>query len=71
VPAGSSEFGDFLAFETLTLCPIDTRPIERDRLRADEAAWLDAYHAQVLARLEPHLDPAERHWLAQRCAPLA
>jgi Xaa-Pro aminopeptidase len=45
VPAGSSEFGEFLEFETLTLCPIDTRCIERSLLRDDEAAWLDTYHA--------------------------
>ena len=43
----STEFGEFLAFETLTLCPIDTRCIERTLLRDDEVAWLDAYHAEV------------------------
>ena len=45
VPAASarrgSEFGEFLEFETLTLCPIDTRCIERALLRADEIAWLE------------------------------
>ena len=47
VDAGSTEFGEFLAFETLTLCPIDTRCIDRGLLRADEIAWLNGYHATV------------------------
>jgi Xaa-Pro aminopeptidase len=51
--AGDNEFGEFLAFETLTLCPIDTRCIERSLLRADEIAWLNAYHATVRERLAP------------------
>ncbi len=42
--AGKTEFGDFLSFETLTLCPIDTRCIDTALLREDERAWLDAYH---------------------------
>lgn len=71
IPAGRSEFGDFLAFETLTLCPIDTQPLERSRLRADEVAWLNAYHRSVHERLAPHLDGEEQVWLAQRCAPLS
>jgi len=70
IPSGRSEFGDFLAFETLTLCPIDTQPLERSRLRSDEIAWLDAYHRSVQERLAPHLDGEEQAWLAQRCAPL-
>jgi Xaa-Pro aminopeptidase len=45
--AGSSEFGEFLQFETLTLCPIDTRCIDLAEMRTDELAWLDAYHAEV------------------------
>ena len=56
VPAATlaaSEFGEFLEFETLTLCPIDTRCIERDLLRADEIEWLNGYHATVRARLAP------------------
>jgi Xaa-Pro aminopeptidase len=72
VPAGDGEFGEFLAFETLTLCPIDTRLIDPALLDAAERAWLDAYHATVHARLAPLLDdPADRAWLAARCAPLA
>lgn len=63
-------FGDFLAFETLTLCPIDTRCIERTLLRGDEVQWLNAYHEAVHARLSPRVDGAARAWLAERTRPL-
>jgi Xaa-Pro aminopeptidase len=66
VPAGRTEFGEFLAFETLTLCPFDTRCLARELLRADETAWLNDYHATVRARLAPHLAGAARAWLEQR-----
>lgn len=65
------DLGEFLAFETLSLCPIDTRCIERSLLREDEAAWLNAYHATVHERLRPLLDGAARDWLDTRCQPLA
>ncbi|MGZ5893137.1 MAG: aminopeptidase family protein P, partial [Caldimonas sp.] len=74
VPAGagvSSEFGEFLEFETLTLCPIDTRLIEPALLRADEIAWLDAYHRVVRERLAPVVSGAALAWLELRTAPLA
>ncbi len=70
VPAGSSEFGEFLAFETLTLCPIDVRCIEVDLLDARERAWLDAYHAEVRERLLPHVDGEARAWLLRSTEPL-
>ncbi len=72
VPAGDGEFGEFLAFETLTLCPIDTRLLDLALLDATEIAWLDGYHATVRERLAPLLeDPADRAWLDARCAPLS
>jgi Xaa-Pro aminopeptidase len=72
VSAGDGEFGEFLAFETLTLCPIDTRLLELSLLDEAEIAWLDAYHATVRERLTPLLaDPADRAWLDARCTPLA
>ena len=55
VPAGKTEFGDFLKFETLTLCPIDTRCLDLSLLREDERAWLNAYHETVRTRLTPHV----------------
>ncbi|WIG56137.1 MAG: Xaa-Pro aminopeptidase [Rhodanobacteraceae bacterium] len=72
IPAGDGEFGEFLAFETLTLCPIDTRLLDLSLLDASETAWLDGYHATVRERLTPLLDDAaDRAWLDARCAPLA
>ena len=62
----TTEFGEYLGFETLTLCPIDTRPLDRALLREDEIAWLNAYHATVRARLEPHVSGAARDWLVER-----
>jgi Xaa-Pro aminopeptidase len=64
-PEGSA-FGDFLEFETLTLCPIDTRCIERHLMRTDEIAWLNGYHAMVRERLAPGLSGAARDWLMLR-----
>lgn len=70
VSAGESEFGEFLAFETLTLCPIDTRCIERSLLRDDEIAWLNAYHATVRERLAPRVGGDALAWLMQRTEPI-
>jgi len=65
-----SEFGEFLEFETLTLCPIDTRSIDPGLLRADEIAWLNAYHRSVAERLAPGLSGAPLDWLRLRTAPI-
>ncbi|GLU34541.1 aminopeptidase P family protein [Trinickia caryophylli] len=64
--AGETEFGAFLEFETLTLCPIDTRCIALELLRDDERAWLNAYHETVLARVGPHVSGDARAWLETR-----
>jgi Xaa-Pro aminopeptidase len=61
-------FGEFLEFETLTLCPIDTRCIDRALLRADEIAWLNAYHATVRERLR-RVSAARWRWPGCRRAP--
>jgi Xaa-Pro aminopeptidase len=69
VPASTAEgkaFGEFLEFETLTLCPIDTRCIERSLLRADEIDWLNRYHATVRARLAPLVSGPALDWLNTR-----
>lgn len=66
VPAGEAGFGEFLAFETLTLCPIDTRCIDRALLRADEIDWLNDYHATVRERLAPRLEGDALAWLLAR-----
>lgn len=70
-PQAHTEFGVFLGFETLTLCPIDTRCIDISMLNAHEQTWLDAYHAQVRQRLAPLVDGAAREWLEQRTRPVA
>lgn len=70
VPAPSSEFGEFLEFETLTLCPIDTRCIDRGLMRADEIAWLNQYHAMVRERLSPLASGPALAWLQARTEPI-
>ncbi|HEX3380132.1 MAG TPA: aminopeptidase P family protein [Paraburkholderia sp.] len=70
VAAEKTEFGDFLKFETLTLCPIDTRCIELSLLREDERAWLNAYHETVRARLAPHVSGDAKAWLELRTQPI-
>ena len=68
--AGESEFGEFLEFETLTLCPIDTRCVLPEQMRADEIAWLDSYHAEVRQRLAPHLGGDALGWMLRRTEPI-
>ncbi len=69
--AATSEFGRFLEFETLTLCPFDTRALEPALLDETERDWLNQYHARVLSELAPRVAGADRAWLEARCAPLA
>lgn len=63
VPYETTDFGEFIRFETLTLCPIDTRCLDMAILREDERAWLNAYHAEVRERLLPRVAGAARDWL--------
>jgi len=67
VPYKETEFGQFLQFETLTLCPIDTTPIVREMLTDEETEWLNAYHRTVFERISPHLNDEEKAWLATAC----
>jgi len=69
-PVGSPEHGEYLAFETLTLCPIDMRCIDLSLMRDDELAWLNAYHAEVHRRLMPLLEGEALAWLLERTRPL-
>ncbi|WP_417069218.1 M24 family metallopeptidase [Niveibacterium terrae] len=68
VAAPDAGFGDFLEFETLTLCPIDTRCIARELLNEDERAWLNGYHAEVFRRVSPRVTGASLEWLRERTA---
>ena len=70
VPAGETECGKFLGFETLTLCPIDVKPIIVEMLTADERQWLNDYHAMVFNRLKNRLNGEEKAWLAVATAPI-
>lgn len=70
VPAEATEFGEFLRFETLTLCPIDTRLIDLVLMRADEIEWLNAYHAEVARRVGPLVSGRAAQWLELRTQPI-
>lgn len=63
VPYMTTEFGEFLQFETLTLCPIDTTPVMTEMLTDEERRWLNDYHATVRERLTPYLDSDDAEWL--------
>lgn len=64
--ADTSEFGQFLKFETLTLCPIDTRCLEPSLLTQEERDWFNDYHQQVRQRLRPLVEGAALAWLIER-----
>lgn len=63
-------FGKFLQMESLTLCPIDTAPIDVDMLLLEEVEWLNAYHREVFEKLSPYLEDEEVGWLAEATKPL-
>lgn len=63
-------FGKFLQMESLTLCPIDTAPIDVDMLLLEEVEWLNAYHREVFEKLSPYLGDEEVKWLAEATKPL-
>lgn len=69
-PYKSTEFGDFLQFEPLTLCPIDKEPIIVEMLSPEERKWLDDYHMDVRGKLLKHLTFDEREWLEKVTEPL-
>ena len=69
-PYKETEFGKFLQFESLTLCPIDKTPIVLDMMTSEEILWLNAYHQRVFDTLSPHLNAEESAWLREACAPL-
>lgn len=69
-PYRSTPFGEFLQFSSLTLCPIDTAPIELSMLTNDELSWLNDYHRTVYNTLAPHLDSEHTEWLKDATKPL-
>ena len=70
VPYMETEFGKFLQFESLTLCPIDKTPVIIEMLTPEEIGWLNEYHQTVFNKLLPFLDAGETVWLREACAPL-
>lgn len=67
-PYKETEFGKFLQFESLTLCPIDKAPIVLDMMTPEEIEWLNAYHQRVFDILSPHLSSEESAWLREACS---
>ena len=67
-PYKETQFGKFLQFESLTLCPIDTTPIIKEMLLQEEIDWLNQYHQKVVEILSPHLSDSEAAWLQEACA---
>ena len=70
VSAGANDFGSWLRFEPLTLCPFDTAPLLVDMLTPAERDWLNDYHALVYDRLRPYLDESDADWLRERTIPV-
>jgi Xaa-Pro aminopeptidase len=71
IPYKETEFGKFLQFESLTLCPIDKTPILVELLTQEELDWLNQYHQRVFDTLSPHLSDEETVWLREVCMPLS
>lgn len=65
-----TEFGEFLKFDSLTLCPIDTVPIDKSMLLQEEIDWLNDYHARVYRELAPYLNDEEKAWLKDATLPI-
>ena len=66
--AGEGLFGEYLKFETITLCPICKKGIIKELLTADEVDWLNNYHQQVYEQLSPKLNEEEKAWLKEATA---
>ncbi len=65
-----NEFGTFYNFETITLCPIDTTPIDKELMTQKEIDWLNQYHTMVFDKLNTHLNDEERAWLKEKTKPI-
>jgi Xaa-Pro aminopeptidase len=66
----STEYGNFLGFETITLCPVDQKLVLPELLSAEERIWLNNYHQQVVNELSPLLDEPVKKWLSMQWVPL-
>lgn len=70
VASNKTEFGNFLKFETLTLCPIDLKSIDTNLLTHEEITWLNNYHQTVFEKLSPHLNGELVEWLKDQTKPI-
>jgi Xaa-Pro aminopeptidase len=66
VKSESTNCGDFLKFETLTLCPIEIKSIQTDLLTHEEKEWLNKYHSKVFEKISPHLETKLKEWLKEQ-----
>jgi len=66
----TEEFGTFYNFETITLCPIDTKPISKKLLTKSEKRWLNSYHKMVYKKLKRYLSKEEKVWLKNKTKPI-
>jgi len=66
----TEEFGTFYNFETITLCPIDTKPVAKKLLTKKETKWFNRYHKMVYSKLKNHLNNDERAWLKRKTKPI-
>ena len=69
-PVEGGDDRPMLIFETITFAPIDRRLIDATALDPVEKDWIDGYHAQVAAKIGPHLPPDTANWLKHATAPL-
>jgi Xaa-Pro aminopeptidase len=65
-----TEFGQFLKFDTVSLCYIEKSMIDRSLLDQKEIEWLNSYHSEVYDKLSPYLSVEERLWLKEKTDPL-
>lgn len=70
-PAFSSEYGDFLKHDVLTLVPFDVRGLDLALMSPEEIDWLNAYHKRVYDTIAPRLTAEEADWLAEKSAPIS
>jgi len=66
----TTEFGNFLRFDTLTLCPIDTNAIDKNLLNPEEIDWLNNYHKKVFEELAPLLNEELKGYLKELTRPV-
>ena len=70
VPVESNEFGEWLGFETLTLCYFETSALLVELLSEQQKKWLNDYHRNVYEKTAPFLSPEEKQWLAEKTKPI-